>query len=225
MFESALAYCPASRMADNAVLFKHVARTTGLQHGVVPTFMAKPYGDQPGCSGHVHLSLRDKDGKNVFAVGEDEVEKGREGAPYEDVKRISQVGEWFLAGILAGLPDIVRLAFLSISLCCSCRANALSLFRRADALPRPDRQRVRLPAPSSVSLELPLTLPPRSLAATSASSSRTGRRRPCRTRTSRASRRSESSARRSATQRGRGSRFVCPVPMCVFVPRSPRFLL
>lgn len=115
MFESALAYCPASRMADNAVLFKHVARTTGLQHGVVPTFMAKPYGDQPGCSGHVHLSLRDKDGKNVFAVGEDEVEKGREGAPYEDVKRISQVGEWFLAGILAGLPDIVRLVPLSCS--------------------------------------------------------------------------------------------------------------
>ncbi|GAA5921321.1 hypothetical protein JCM3775_002990 [Rhodotorula graminis] len=107
VFESALAYCPASRMADNAVLFKHVARTTGLQHGIVPTFMAKPYGDQPGCSGHVHLSLRDKEGKNVFAVGADEVEKGREGAPYEDVKRISQVGEWFLAGILDGLPDIM----------------------------------------------------------------------------------------------------------------------
>lgn len=109
MFESALAYQRVSRMADNAILFKHMAKTTGLEHGVLPTFMAKPYGDQPGCSGHVHISLRDKNGKNVFAVEEGEVEKGRKEAKYEDTARISQIGEWFLAGILQGLPDIVSL--------------------------------------------------------------------------------------------------------------------
>lgn len=108
MFESALAYQRVSRMADNAILFKHMAKTTGLEYGVLPTFMAKPYGDQPGCSGHVHISLRDKNGKNVFAVEESEVEKGRKEAKYEDTARISQIGEWFLAGILEGLPDIVR---------------------------------------------------------------------------------------------------------------------
>ncbi|GAA6055968.1 hypothetical protein JCM3770_000753, partial [Rhodotorula araucariae] len=107
VFESALAYCPVERMADNAVLFKHVARTTGLAHGIIPTFMAKPYGDQPGCSGHVHISLRDSEGRNVFAVRDDEVKDGRADAQYDDTKRISQVGEWFLAGILDGLPDIM----------------------------------------------------------------------------------------------------------------------
>lgn len=95
-------------MADNATLFKHVAKSTGLAHGVLPTFMAKPYADQPGCSGHVHISLRDKSGRNVFAVEEGEMDSGREGAQFEDTKRISQVAEWFLAGVLDGLPDIVR---------------------------------------------------------------------------------------------------------------------
>ncbi|GAA6021311.1 hypothetical protein JCM10207_002693 [Rhodosporidiobolus poonsookiae] len=108
VYESALAYQPVLRMADNATLFKHCARVTGLAHGVTPTFMAKPYGDQPGCSGHVHISLRDKKtGKNVFAVSEEEREKGREGAANEDTRRISQVAEWFLAGVLEGLPDIM----------------------------------------------------------------------------------------------------------------------
>ncbi|GAA5998681.1 glutamine synthetase family protein [Rhodotorula paludigena] len=107
VYESALAYQPVQRMADNATLFKHVAKSTGLAHGVLPTFMAKPYADQPGCSGHVHISLRDKSGRNVFAVEEGDMDKGRQGAQYEDTKRISQVAEWFLAGVLDGLPDIM----------------------------------------------------------------------------------------------------------------------
>jgi len=107
VFESALAYQPVLRMADNAQLFKYVAKTTGLAHGILPTFMAKPYADQPGCSGHVHISLRDSTGRNVFAVSDEEVKNGREDAKFEDTKRISQEAEWFLAGVLEGLPDIM----------------------------------------------------------------------------------------------------------------------
>ncbi|SCV74164.1 BQ2448_6596 [Microbotryum intermedium] len=109
VFESALAYQPALRMADNATLFKWVAKTTGLKYGIMPTFMAKPYADQPGCSGHVHISLRDKSGKNVFAVEDSEVKDGRADAKYEDTKRISKTAEHFLAGVLLGLPDIMPL--------------------------------------------------------------------------------------------------------------------
>lgn len=94
-------------MADNATLFKWVAKTTGYKYGILPSFMAKPYADQPGCSGHVHISLRNKAGENIFAVKESEVENGREGAASEDTKRISEVAEHFLAGVLLGLPDIV----------------------------------------------------------------------------------------------------------------------
>jgi hypothetical protein len=32
-------------MADNASLFKLVAKSVGMKHGILPTFMAKPWGD------------------------------------------------------------------------------------------------------------------------------------------------------------------------------------
>ncbi|KAK4051803.1 hypothetical protein OIV83_002508 [Microbotryomycetes sp. JL201] len=94
-------------MADNATLFKWIAKTTGYKYGVMPTFMAKPYANQPGCSGHVHISLRDKSGKNIFAVEQSDLDKGRSDASYEDTKRISKTAEHFLAGVLKGLPDIM----------------------------------------------------------------------------------------------------------------------
>lgn len=54
---------------------------------------------------HIHVSLRDSDGKNIFAFPGSETAKGREGAKYDDTKFISEVAERFLAGILDGLPD------------------------------------------------------------------------------------------------------------------------
>ncbi|KAL8276286.1 hypothetical protein RQP46_011314 [Phenoliferia psychrophenolica] len=107
VYESALAYQPVARMADNATLFKYIAKLTGMKYGVMPTFMAKPYSDQPGCSGHVHISLRDSTGENVFAVKESELKDGRVGATSEDTKRISLIAEYFLAGVLKGLPSIM----------------------------------------------------------------------------------------------------------------------
>ncbi|KAF9100323.1 hypothetical protein BGX29_006711 [Mortierella sp. GBA35] len=69
VYEAALAYDNATRMADMANLFKLSVKQLGLQRGVMPTFMAKPYQDQPGCSGHLHFSLRDINTKtNLFAA-------------------------------------------------------------------------------------------------------------------------------------------------------------
>lgn len=45
VYETALAYCPALRMADNAILFKFLAKSIGMKHGITPSFMAKPWGD------------------------------------------------------------------------------------------------------------------------------------------------------------------------------------
>ena len=45
VYETALAYTDASRMADNGVLFKLVAKNVGMKYGIMPTFMAKPWGD------------------------------------------------------------------------------------------------------------------------------------------------------------------------------------
>lgn len=111
VYETALAYTEVTRMADMAVLYKLLAKSVGIKHGVMPTFMAKPWANLAGCSGHIHVSLRDPTtGKNVFGLSADEIAAGgRKDAPYDDVRYLSVVGEQFLAGIMTGLPDIMPL--------------------------------------------------------------------------------------------------------------------
>ncbi|PVG02781.1 glutamine synthetase/guanido kinase [Serendipita vermifera] len=115
VYETALAYTSALRMADNALLFKFLVKSIGIQKGILPSFMAKPWGNLPGCSGHVHVSLRTKHGNNLFAVDREDLDNGRANAQYEDTKWLSQEGEWFLAGILDGLEDIVPLLVPTIN--------------------------------------------------------------------------------------------------------------
>ena len=55
------------------------------------------------------MSLRDKDGKNAFAVSDEELRNGRSGAAYDELKFISEVAEQFLAGVLDGLTDSMSL--------------------------------------------------------------------------------------------------------------------
>ena len=55
---------------------------------------------------HIHVSLRDETGKNIFGVSEDIIKSGgRSNAKYDDLKFISQEGEWFLGGVLDGISD------------------------------------------------------------------------------------------------------------------------
>ncbi|TFY83440.1 hypothetical protein EWM64_g558 [Hericium alpestre] len=107
VFETALAYTTAVRIADNALLFKFLTKSLGMKHGIIPSFMAKPWANLPGCSGHIHVSIRGADGKNAFAVDPSQAGAGRPDAAYDELRFISQVAEQFLAGILDGLPDIM----------------------------------------------------------------------------------------------------------------------
>ena len=54
---------------------------------------------------HIHVSLRNKEGRNIFAVKESELKSGRVDAANNDTKFISQEAEWFLAGVLDGIAD------------------------------------------------------------------------------------------------------------------------
>ncbi|ORX41117.1 hypothetical protein BD324DRAFT_575254 [Kockovaella imperatae] len=108
VFESALGYTEAYRMADNACLFKLLAKSVGMKYGIIPTFMAKPWGDLPGCSGHIHVSLQDKSGRNIFSLSDaDQKAGGRGNAAHKDLKFLSKEAEWFLAGLLEGLADVI----------------------------------------------------------------------------------------------------------------------
>ncbi|KAG1759849.1 glutamine synthetase guanido kinase [Suillus occidentalis] len=105
VLETALAYTSAMRIADNAILYKFLAKSVGLKHGVLPSFMAKPWGNLPGCSGHIHVSLKDGEGRNAFSLSDVDRDHGRANAAFEDTRYLSQIGEHFLAGVLDGLPD------------------------------------------------------------------------------------------------------------------------
>ncbi|ERS89087.1 glutamine synthetase family protein [Halomonas sp. PBN3] len=58
---------------DAAVLLKRLIKGVAQNHGVEATFMAKPYGLEAGNGTHVHISLLDAAGENVFADAEGDV--------------------------------------------------------------------------------------------------------------------------------------------------------
>ncbi|MCC2112721.1 MAG: glutamine synthetase [Hyphomicrobiales bacterium] len=53
--------------ADDAVLLRRLIKAVARSHGLEATFMAKPFIEWPGNGMHVHVSLADADGVNVFA--------------------------------------------------------------------------------------------------------------------------------------------------------------
>jgi len=55
--------------ADHCVLFKRVVRGVARKHGYQATFMAKPYPEEAGSGLHLHVSLYDEEGNNVFDGG------------------------------------------------------------------------------------------------------------------------------------------------------------
>ena len=54
--------------ADHAALLRHIVGSVARSHGVEASFMSKPFLDQTGNGMHVHVSLLDKQGRNVFAA-------------------------------------------------------------------------------------------------------------------------------------------------------------
>ncbi len=68
-FEVNLIHQDAMRAADDAWLFKALARGLARQHGFAATFMAKPYAEDAGNGMHVHFSVLDTDGNNIFNDG------------------------------------------------------------------------------------------------------------------------------------------------------------
>jgi glutamine synthetase len=62
----------ALRAADDAVFLKRIIKGVARKHELAATFMSKPYGTRSGNGMHVHFSLLDRQGRNVFDDGTDE---------------------------------------------------------------------------------------------------------------------------------------------------------
>jgi glutamine synthetase len=89
--EIAFRFTDAVTTCDNHVIYKTGAKEIAAQQGSSLTFMAK-FNEREGNSCHVHLSLRDDEGRPVFA-------SDRDGGH-------SIVFERFIAGQLAGLREL-----------------------------------------------------------------------------------------------------------------------
>ncbi|HVU19951.1 MAG TPA: glutamine synthetase family protein [Rhizomicrobium sp.] len=55
--------------ADHAVFLKQIIKSAALSAGFDATFMAKPYPDRSGTGLHVHVSVVDEKGRNIFDDG------------------------------------------------------------------------------------------------------------------------------------------------------------
>jgi len=73
--------------ADRTLLFNYVTQQTAAAHGVHATFMPKPFDDQNRSAFHIHLSMQDVEGRNLFF---NESEKGN----------ISETARHFIGGVL-----------------------------------------------------------------------------------------------------------------------------
>jgi len=93
-YEAAIEYADIITAADRAVLFKTAVKEIAYQHGIMATFMAKVNEQLPGCGGHVHQSLWNQQGNNVF---------------YSQTANdhLSDVMKQYIAGQLHCLPHIL----------------------------------------------------------------------------------------------------------------------
>jgi glutamine synthetase len=53
---------------DQTIRFKRLVRGVAIRHGMEATFMPKPYMDMAGSGAHIHVSLLDEHGRNIFAA-------------------------------------------------------------------------------------------------------------------------------------------------------------
>src|SRR6204780_2586645 len=102
VLEAAIQYTDALAAADRAVIFKTFAKVWAERLGKMMPFMAKWSNAYPGQSGHLHLSLRDAEGRSVFH------ESGRPG-------NMSDTMRWFVGGQQALMPELLAMVASTVN--------------------------------------------------------------------------------------------------------------
>jgi len=88
-FETDFGYAEVLTMADRLTFFKLMAKEIAHRHGLIATFMPKPFGDRTGSGAHYNMSLADlASGENLFVD------------PAGKPAAVSRLAEHFIAGIL-----------------------------------------------------------------------------------------------------------------------------
>jgi len=103
-FEINFTYADALRTADNMILFKMAASEVAKQHGAIATFMPKPFSNRTGTGTHFHLSIGTATEQNAFHDAADPRGLG-----------LSQLGYWFLGGLLAHARALAAICAPSVN--------------------------------------------------------------------------------------------------------------
>jgi len=100
VYEVAIRYDEALRMADKAALFKTGMKQLCTRRGLAVTFMAKWNADLPGSSGHLHQSLWKKSpsGQKVSLFYD-----------ASDPEKLSAAARQYVAGQLSVMPELTAL--------------------------------------------------------------------------------------------------------------------
>jgi glutamine synthetase len=85
----------AELACDHALLLRRLVRGVAQRHGMAATFMAQPLAELDGSGMHVHCSLQDADGRNVFAGN----------APAGQPEAYAPALRHAIGGLLATLPE------------------------------------------------------------------------------------------------------------------------
>jgi glutamine synthetase len=103
-FEINYTYSDALTAADRFVFFRMAAGEIAKDLGLVCTFMPKPFRNRTGSGMHMHLSLADAAGANLFHDDKDKHKLG-----------LSKLGYHFLGGLLAHAPALTALLAPSVN--------------------------------------------------------------------------------------------------------------
>ena len=103
-FEINYTYSDALTAADRFVFFRMAAGEIARELGLVCTFMPKPFRHRTGSGMHMHLSLADAAGQNLFHDDKDKHKLG-----------LSRLAYHFLGGLLAHAPALTALLAPSVN--------------------------------------------------------------------------------------------------------------
>ncbi len=97
-FEINWVYSDALTTADRHTFYKWMVKTIAEEHGLMATFMPKPFTNLTGNGAHLHMSLWDTENQNNLFLDE------------RDENGISQIAYWFMGGILKHAQALAAVA-------------------------------------------------------------------------------------------------------------------
>jgi glutamine synthetase len=81
-------------LADEVFFFKRTVREAAMRHNMFATFMAKPIAGEPGSAMHIHQSIVDTQGRNIFSNADGSA---------------SDMFRWYIGGLQKYIPAAMAL--------------------------------------------------------------------------------------------------------------------